>query len=669
MIDFFKKNKNHIISIVVIVLFLASMFYYSTAWCAKQESSMDLFKSGYTNNYINPIKEGDVIEQEFLAISDEIRAVHVQCATFGNDDNKGTLVYSVVDKDTGEILFSDRMRISSIRDNQYVKFEFKNPICGYENRVLLFRIEAKTIFEDTTLTILLTDDSEYAEYNMYVNGKLHSADMRMGVTCIEDDVYLVVGILSQIAYTAVAIIFYYLLFVRKKKIRIEKLYIVTAMFFGLLYMLWIIPYAVPDEKSHIITAYELSNTIMFEDGYGEGDQIKMRYCDRHNGFVAYPDRYDFDYVINEMFKPAGKTDMIETDYEALNTNSYLYIFSAIGLSLGRLLGLNVVLTFMLGRLFNLIAFITIIYWAIKKIPFGKLTLFVIATLPITIQQGMSYSYDCLVISLAFFVVAMALRIIYSSGKINNYEYILYAVTGVLLAMTKSYAYVVLPFIICIGLYKYKKEDRERFKKILLSISTIAIILVLANIIGMFESESINNVGSSKHIVSWSGTEGYTISYFLRNPIEIINVMMSTVYSMFDLYLRNMMGGLLGWLCIGIPWFVVVLYIIMLLVSTINHGKEVTITTTKDKCVIALICFLCFAFVLAGLLFVWTPLEYEAIQGVQGRYFLPFLLPSVLLLKNNNIRLKKNVDRYIIFGAVILQAFVLCTLQFYMSYMR
>ena len=669
MLQFIKNNKRHLVNISVIVILLTCTFFYSASWCAKQESSFEMFKSGSCNNYIDAIKEGDVIEQEFLAVSDEIRGVSAQCATFGNNENKGTLVYSVIDKETGEVLYVDRMRISAIGDNEYVDFRFEKPVCGYEDKVLIFRVEAKTIFDDTTLTILLTDDGVYGDYDLYVNGETNKADMRMNVRTIESDAYIMLVVLSQIALAVFILICYFLLFIKKKEIKLEKLYIVVALFLGLLYMLWIIPFEVPDEKSHIITAYELSNTIMFEDGYGEGEQIKMRYCDRHNGFTAYPDRYDFDYMISEMLKPAGNTEMIETDYEGLNANSYLYIFSAIGLSVGRLLGMNVVITFMLGRLFNLIAFITIIYWAIKKIPFGKVTVFVIATLPITIQQGMSFSYDCLVIALSIFVVAMALRILYSSEHIRNYEYILYAIAGVLLAMAKSYAYVMLPFIICIGLYKYSKNDKEKFKKILMSIFGILITIAVVNVIGAFTSQTANAVGSSKHIVSWSGTEGYTISYFLENPLEIITVMMATVFSMFDSYLYNMMGGLLGWLCIGVPWFVVAIYIILLLASTVNHGNEVTLTTVKDKCVIAVICFCCFTFCLAGLLFVWTPLEYEAIQGVQGRYFLPFLLPSVLLLKNNNIHLKKNIDRYIIFGAVILQAFVLCSLQFFMAYIR
>lgn len=669
MIQFIKKNKKHLVNITIIVILLACTFFYSASWCARQESSFDMFKSGYYNNYIDIIKEGDVIEQEFLAVSDEIRAVSVQCATFGNNKNKGTLVYSVVDKETGEVLSVDRMRISEIEDNEYVDFRFANPVCGYEDKVLIFKVEAKTIFDDTTITILLTDDNEYSEYNLYVNGEINKADMRMNVRCIENDSYIKLVVLSQIALTVFILICYFMLFIKKKEIKLEKLYIVVALFLGLLYMLWIIPFEVPDEKSHIITAYELSNNIMFEDGYGEGEQIKMRYCDRHNGFTSHPDRYDFDYMISEMLKPAGNTEMIETDYEGLNAKSYLYIFSGIGLSVGRLLGLNVVITFMLGRLFNLIAFITIIYWAIKKIPFGKVTVFVIATLPITIQQGMSFSYDCLVIALSIFVVAMALRILYSSEHIRNYEYILYAIAGVLLAMAKSYAYVMLPFIICIGLYKFSKNDKEKFKKILMSILGILITIAVVNVIGAFTSQKVNVVGLSKYIVPWSGTEGYTISYFLENPLDIITVMMGTVFSMFDSYLYNMMGGLLGWLCIGVPWFVVVIYIILLLASTVNHGDEVTLTTVKDKCIIAVICFCCFAFCLAGLLFGWTPLGYETIMGVQGRYFLPFLLPSVLLLKNNNIHLKKNIDRYIIFCAVILQVFVLCSLQFFMAYIR
>ena len=61
-------------------------------------------------------------------------------------------------------------------------------------------------------------------------------------------------------------------------------------------------------------------------------------------------------------------------------------------------------------------------------------------------------------------------------------------------------------------------------------------------------------------------------------------------------------------------------------------------------------------VLAALWIGWTPVTYSHIEGVQGRYFLPFLPMVLLAFKNRVVIFRKNIDMWIVTGLFILLTF-------------
>ena len=73
--------------------------------------------------------------------------------------------------------------------------------------------------------------------------------------------------------------------------------------------------------------------------------------------------------------------------------SIAYIPSAIGIVLGRGLGLSFTNIFMMGKLFNLFTYALLIYLAVKKIHYGKILITVIGLIPTNVFMAASYSYD------------------------------------------------------------------------------------------------------------------------------------------------------------------------------------------------------------------------------------------------------------------------------------
>ena len=79
----------------------------------------------------------------------------------------------------------------------------------------------------------------------------------------------------------------------------------------------------------------------------------------------------------------------------------LYLPAVLGMTLGRLLHLGTVPMLLLARWCSLLFFAVMTYLGMKKLPFGKTTLFLLAILPMNLQQCTSFSYDAVITGVSF----------------------------------------------------------------------------------------------------------------------------------------------------------------------------------------------------------------------------------------------------------------------------
>ncbi|MFR2769338.1 MAG: DUF2142 domain-containing protein [Thomasclavelia sp.] len=85
-------------------------------------------------------------------------------------------------------------------------------------------------------------------------------------------------------------------------------------------------------------------------------------------------------------------------------------------------------------------YIIITYFALKKIPFGKLLLFAVTMLPMTCHQMFSLSYDAVLNATSFFCIAYGMYFVYQSDKVEKKDILLYALGGLILLTVKGSAY-------------------------------------------------------------------------------------------------------------------------------------------------------------------------------------------------------------------------------------
>ena len=153
---------------------------------------------------------------------------------------------------------------------------------------------------------------------------------------------------------------------------------------------------------------------------------------------------------------------------------------------------------------------------------------------------------------------------------------------------------------------------------------------------------------------------YSLGYILQNPMVLFDVLNNTFADKTEFYLQSMLGQHLGWIQIELSNVLVMAFVVILLLSAFRARGEKQFITTENKWMIFLLCAASVMLVLMGMLVSWTPITYVSVEGIQGRYFFPLLLPLLMILRNSKIIFDKNGDRAIMFsGCMTTIAAALC----------
>ena len=198
----------------------------------------------------------------------------------------------------------------------------------------------------------------------------------------------------------------------KKEIDISKIFLIIITPLGLIHVALSPLGRIPDEIYHSRRAYEVSLGYLVTDIDVEKDERgRMLPQDLRvvtEGNVSYETfKQRIEYVKN---KYAGTEDFITFPNVAVYT-FISYVPQALGMRLTRIFTDNILAQLYAGRVVNFVSFVMIVYLAMKKIPFKKLAVLLIAALPIGIQQAASLSPDALTNALS---ISSSINLINSS---------------------------------------------------------------------------------------------------------------------------------------------------------------------------------------------------------------------------------------------------------------
>lgn len=385
-----------------------------------------------------------------------------------------------------------------------------------------------------------------------------------------------------------------------------------------------------DELQHFIRAYELANfdfgilseekEISWIENIEEFFSFSGTKSVTHNTYPEFVD-YVNNYAIDQY------THKAYYNSTAITYPFIPYTFSALGILFARLLGLSFIFSFYMGRIFSLLGYVLVCYMAIKYAKIGKRVMFLIALLPVSLYSAAAYSADPLTLSFSLLTITIFTDMLCSDKKTLNYKkVVLFALCISMMTMCKiTYA----PFCLLILSVPCNKFSNKR-EAILSKVGVFIIVGIVALLTLL--------LGTSKGIDQWeipdSDTVGQVIFIF-NNIVLYIKIMISHVAEKFFIYFVGSTTSLAYCGTLSPIWTVGL--IVYLFIMTVIDGEDEKYIQKKEKLFLMLTILASWALVLTALYITFTPVGKLSIDGVQGRYFAPLVLPLLLLFQTKKIK--------------------------------
>lgn len=405
-----------------------------------------------------------------------------------------------------------------------------------------------------------------------------------------------------------------------------RLYILLAPLFYIAFALLTPPFETPDEHQHLFRAWQLASFELVGERHGveAGGQLppglakaaqlelgsSVPHAARSVPKTSWSERF------GRNTSPGFREERIFTNF--LGSASYSpvgYVPQVLAVWSGEAAGLSVENVVRLGRVLNAALTFALLCCAFRALPAGRMVLLVIALLPMTAACAGSFGQDGIVIGGGAWLVALGLR------AVLEHEW--NGATGqmsVLLAIVVTLAKLVyLPFV-GLGLFLRGSDGRLRIG-MAPAIGGVVAGLLLLLWLQMTSDLSVQMMPSMPRPAE-------QMHYILQHPMAFPSAIATTLNLDGDIHLWGMLFTF-GWLNIGPVRLAAALSLVSLFVASWAGDDAAADIEPVWRLWALAICSLVIVLLCLVLYLLASGLGWAWISGLQGRYFIPVLLPLAL----------------------------------------
>lgn len=438
-----------------------------------------------------------------------------------------------------------------------------------------------------------------------------------------------------------------------KKVSIEKLFLIISLIFGLLYVFILPPFQSVDEGMHFFRTYQISegNFVAKNINNHVGDTLPTSLSTFYNHYVPFikniDKKIDLKEIKNSFKFPLNEN--IKTFTEFANTALYspvCYISQLPGVILAKMMKMPLALIFYFGRLCNLIFYCLLVYFALKITPFFKMPMFLLALMPMSLSLGSAFTCDVMVLGLNFLWFALILKIMTNpvcDNKIFLKNLIIMSIFAFLISITKSYI-LLIPLIFLIPKGKFKT-----LKQYSLFMVSIVFFACLGFLIWSFQCK-----GLSLNMNTVFANSAAQILFIKTHPLKYIGILTKTFFVKTPRLLITMIG-VLGWQDTKLDWLTYIIYPFLIYFAVFSDNFNYK-TERWQKYIILITIVVGTILTYTSLYIMWSPVGNNVILGLNGKYFIPVVLPLLLFFKNGIGKLDYEKIKFAIIVCVILVLF-------------
>src|SRR5262245_21775476 len=385
------------------------------------------------------------------------------------------------------------------------------------------------------------------------------------------------------------------------------------------------PFQAPDEPNHFFRAQALSEGYVVAQRQPGKVGAPMRTVIPHwaltllGDIYGHPDKKQTVDGLKTRRDIANDPSSVFVDFR--NSALYspvVYVPQAVGLGLGRLLRMPLLDAYYLGRLLNLIASVALCYWTALRLPYGQLTFVMVALCPMFLFEQASFSADALTYALAAAFCGAVLReSVYTQTTLGRRTVITLALLGALMGLTKPSA-APLPLFALLLLRRTSGSSHRRpwgAVMVVVGISWATMLGWSSMMSGMYL------IANPAPGIDPSGQR----AWILAHPREFAVIVWHTLLVYWSPLLHSAVG-VLGWLDTVLAWRYVKLFYVALIVSGVVAGARAAYAGWAERGLAALLAISTYLLMAVISYVTWTPVGAPLIDGWQGRYFLPLIVP-------------------------------------------
>lgn len=621
------KNKYKIVSIILISIILIILsFYYSLRGTQK---STDYY-TPYYNNLIEKKIGNDEYVQQIVASNNNLTQINIYLRytdllyTTAEKYREVDLELGLYDVDNNLI---EEYKVGKVffEEFMYIPFTFQ-PIENSKDNTYYLHI--KSIIDNNDLILELAES--YDDNVLTINNDSSDYSVIYRTVYKINNTPLYLYIVPFIMILLIGIVLFLI-----NKSNIEKKYLLISLVVGILLAIVTPAYCGHDELSHFARIYSISKgniVINSEDKWPEIDIPykyitidSVQYYNLHS-ITSYKND-NWDYIEHDL------EDMVKFDMQYSSVYSPLsYIPQTIVYSLSSIIISNPAILLFIARIVQLIFCIYIMYNAIKITPFGKSIFMFIGILPSTLQAMCLLSIDGILIAFFMLLIAKILQLSYSNKTITKKDYLILAISSIFVAITKL-VYLPLCFLLILIPLNRKEKNLSR---------NIGIIIVIS-----FLMTFLWNLIATRNLVSGQGINFvYYIQRYLNNPVEFVQITTWTFTNQIGRLISDIFGAVNDWhgTIIQDGGVVPILFFIIFMIYIFRGENKLK---NRDKKIIGIILIITYLIISTVLHLTCTPVNYKYIIGIQGRYFIPFLVCIYLIFnKNSDNKIDDNKYSYI-----------------------
>lgn len=428
----------------------------------------------------------------------------------------------------------------------------------------------------------------------------------------------------------------------------EKLFFCCALVLGLIFIFLIPPFDSPDELTHFQNAWAIGHGQAFTAEYWTDGKLELP-----SGFAPLMSEYPVRLIGLKNQEKCSWSELFLQSLEYSPTGVMMpaesrifslgYLFSALGMALGSAAGSafgisllhSPYIQLLLGRFANWIFFILVVRAALRREQPFRMTLFLLASMPMTLFLAATLSYDAVLIPVSFFLFASILSLSEKQpGEIAAPEYVRMALCALFICGIKApYACLMLLFLLLPhGIPGAARRRKPLFR----------ILILLAALTGLV-------LASVPYLVPEGGAVGYTAEqrdWLLAHPLTLPGIILKTLWVDAPSLVISF-WGCFGCLDLHFPRILLLVGWVVLLGAAVIECCSFPAAARGRKrfpglaATILIYCILCvLQYVSHAPKVNGGIIGGDQSFGFQGRYLIPCFLPFLLTFANSRLNGKK-----------------------------